>query len=80
MVHHELADMVTMWEKDAARSGRQLVFVNAFAAAINAFLAEPSRKHADELLQEAPMLEQLFQTCSPGGNSYETIRFLREPR
>lgn len=80
MVRDDLANMVKMWENDASRTDEKIVFVQALATAINAFLTEPTGQHADELLHQAPMLEELFRTCSPGGFSYETGRLLRERR
>jgi hypothetical protein len=77
MAKNEIANMLVMANKEAARSGGAYYYEPNTLAAITEFLGQPSMLTAVSLLQRAPTFYSYFEACSPGGTFYGINRFLR---
>jgi hypothetical protein len=76
MTADELRHMLKMTQEGAAAKGEEAYFKSEFLEVLYPFMENPSASTEIRLLEIAPFLLSYFERCSPGGDFYETKRFL----
>ncbi len=68
LARNEIAEMLSLFHKDAERKGGYYAWKKELASAIEAFLANPSLESAISLLNCAPSLFFYFEVAKPRGH------------